>query len=77
MPRLKRWSRGRLRASIAADSADRDPSVVVLVSFVDASGNREQFRCSTRADRISTDSLFLKLEDVPAVLARLCDAVWT
>jgi hypothetical protein len=67
----------RPASTIAPDPADQDRSVVVLVSLVDASGNQEQLRCSTTADRISTDSLFLQLADVPAGLATLCDAVRT
>jgi hypothetical protein len=55
----------------------QDRSVVVLVSFTDASGNQTEFRCWTTADRVTTDSLSLHLEDLPAVVSDLCDAVRT
>jgi len=55
----------------------QDGSVVVLVSFSDARGNQTEFRCSTTADRVTTDSLSLHFEDVAAVVPDLCDAVRT
>ena len=64
-------------SSRAAGPVIQDRSVVVLVSFSDAPGNQTEFRCSTTADRVTTDSLSLHLEDVAAVVPDLCDAVRT
>ncbi|MBV9602933.1 MAG: hypothetical protein JOZ87_39640 [Chloroflexi bacterium] len=63
--------------STAAGPPVEDRSIVVLVSYVDARGNQAEFRCSTTADRVTTDSLFLNLEDIREVVANLCDAIWT
>ncbi|MBV9328499.1 MAG: hypothetical protein JO352_32695 [Chloroflexi bacterium] len=61
--------------STAAGPPVEDRSIVVLVSYVDARGNPAELRCSTTADRVSTDSLFLNLEDVHEVVANLCNAI--
>jgi hypothetical protein len=63
--------------SIAETPQVADRRIVVLVSYVDARGNHAEFRCSTTADRVTTDSLLLNLEDVREVAANLCDAIWT
>src|SRR5258708_136242 len=58
----------------AANPAEH--SVVVLISFVDAGGNREELACTTTDNRVSTDSQFLTLEVVHDVVANLCDSVY-
>ena len=63
--------------STAAGPPVEDRSTVVLVSYVDARGNQAEFHCSTTADRVTADSLFLNLEDVSEVVPNLCDAIWT
>jgi hypothetical protein len=63
--------------SSASERVRESRSVIVLVSFVDASGNREEFRCSTTADRVTTDSMLVNLEDVATVAANVCDAMPT
>ena len=57
------------RAASALKTSPR--SVLLVISFVDASGNRSQLECTTAADRISTDSPFLNLEDVRAAVSEL------
>jgi hypothetical protein len=52
-------------------------SVVVVISFVDASGNREQLGRMTTAERVSANCLLVNLEDVHAVVAEICDSSWT
>lgn len=59
----------------AGNLADPWRRVMLVVSFVDPSGSREQVRCVSTDDRVPTDSLFLDVDDVQAVVAELCE--WT
>jgi hypothetical protein len=54
-------------------SARRPQRIVVVISFVDASGNDQQLECTTTADRVASDTLFVYLDDVRAVQAELCE----
>jgi hypothetical protein len=48
--------------------------VAVRISFVDARGNQQELECTTTADRVTSDSLYVYLDDVRDVESELCES---